>query len=74
MRSQLEVAQRVSNSNVGTTLDAKKITPSSLNSAIRKAIDKRRKVQEMADIFSDAETTNKCVHVIENILAQSQNI
>ena len=74
VRSQLEVAQRVLNSNVGTTLDAKKITPSSLNSAIRKAIDKRRKVQEMADIFSDAETTNKCVHVIENILAQSQNI
>ncbi|MGM9999584.1 MAG: glycosyltransferase [Candidatus Bruticola sp.] len=69
VRSQLEVAQRVINLNVGLSLELKKLTPSSLNSAVRKAIDKRRRAQEVSELFSDAKTTDRCLNVINRILA-----
>ncbi|MGM9991688.1 MAG: glycosyltransferase [Candidatus Bruticola sp.] len=69
VRSQLEVAQRVLDLNVGLSLDPKKLNPSILNSAVRKAIDKRRRVQEVSKFFSDANTTDRCLSVINRILA-----
>ena len=70
-RSQLEVAQRVVNLNVGTRLDAKKITPSALAGAVRKAIGKKKNTAEIQSVFNSTDTVSACMQVIEKTLEQN---
>ena len=71
LRSQLEVGQRVVNSDVGQVVEFKKLSPSILSGAVSKAIGKKAKLAPLSQIFREMDSTQRALSIFTHFLSES---